>query len=35
MEPLRAYLEDEQVAPDRPPLSEEEIETLRELGYVE
>lgn len=35
MEPLRAYLEDEQIAPDRPPLSEEEIETLRELGYLE
>jgi arylsulfatase A-like enzyme len=35
MEPLRAYLAAEQTAPDRPPLSEEEIETLRALGYVE
>jgi arylsulfatase A-like enzyme len=35
MQPLRAYLVDEQSAPDRPPLSDEEIETLRALGYLE
>jgi arylsulfatase A-like enzyme len=35
MAPLRSYLGSEQVAPDRPPLSDEEIETLRALGYVE
>ena len=32
---LDRYLGDEQVAPDRDPLTPEEIETLRALGYVE
>ena len=35
MAPLRTYLGDEKVAPDRPPLGPEEIETLRALGYLE
>jgi len=35
MAPLRGYLGNEQSAPDRPPLTPEEIETLRALGYVE
>ena len=35
MRALRGYLGDEKTAPDRPPLSDDEIETLRALGYVE
>lgn len=35
MEPLRRYLSNERVAPDRPPLTPAEIETLRALGYIE
>ena len=35
MEQLDHYLGDERVAPDREPLTPEEIETLRALGYIE
>jgi len=35
MEPLQRYLGNERTAPDRPPLTPDEIETLRALGYVE
>lgn len=35
MAPLRGYLGNERSAPDRPPLTPEEIEALRALGYVE